>query len=437
MISFNVLRSERFRRLSKEGSWIVLGQILTVLGSLAGVRILTEFLDSGAYGELALGMTSATLVNQVVLGPLSNGVTRFFSPAKEQGDLSGYLKAVRQWLLYATGLIIIVILFTIFGLLIVGRTEWITLATAALIFAILSGCNSILSGIQNAARQRSVVALHRGLESWGRFLVAAGFMVLLGATSEAAMIGYAVAVILVLGSQYIFFRKIIPKNAYEGNNEKDWSKQIGQFSWPFAAWGLFTWVRLASDRWALGVFSTTQEVGFYAVLFQLGYYPILMATGVATQFFAPIFYQRAGDASDGVRNADVNKLSWRLTNLALGVTGVVFLGAFKFHPLIFDFFAAKEYASVSYLLPWMLLSGGIFAAGQTIGLNLMSQMKTQAMMSATIITALLGVMLNLAGAYWYGTAGIVGAGILFSFMYFLWMLVLSLRVCRPLSCSTV
>lgn len=410
---------------------------MAVLGSLVGVRLLTEFLDPGAYGELALGMTVATLVNQVVLGPLSNGATRFFAPAKEQGDLCCYLKAVRQWLLSATGIILFMILLTVAGLLLAGRTEWIILATAALLFAILSGYNSVLSGIQNAARQRSVVALHRGLESWGRFLAAAAFMVLLGATSEAAMVGYVMAIILVFGSQYVFFRKIIPKNACEGNNEKDWSKQIWQFSWPFAAWGLFTWVRLASDRWALGVFSTTQEVGFYAVLFQLGYYPILMATGMATQFLAPIFYQRAGDASDSVRNADVNKLSWRLTKLALGVTGVVFLGAFQFHPQIFDLLAAKEYASVSYLLPWMLLSGGIFAAGQTIGLNLMSQMKAQAMMSATIITALLGVMLNLAGAYWYGTAGIVGAGILFSFLYFLWMLVLSLRVCRPLSCSAV
>src|SRR5665647_2701772 len=86
--------SERFRRLSKEGAWIVLGQASAVLGSLASVRLLTELLDPAAYGELALGMTVASLVNQTVLGPLSNGITRFYAPAQERGDLRSYLTAV-------------------------------------------------------------------------------------------------------------------------------------------------------------------------------------------------------------------------------------------------------------------------------------------------------------------------------------------------------
>ncbi len=420
-----MFRTERFRRLSKEGFWVVLGQAMAVLGALVGVRLLTELLDPAAYGELALGMTVATLVNQTVLGPLSNGVTRFYAPAQEQGDLGGYLKATRRLVSSATGIIILMILLTVVGLLIAGRTEWIAIAIAALVFAIFSGYNAILSGIQNAARQRSIVALHQGMESWARFLVAAGLMVLLGATSTVAMVGYAVAVILVLGSQTIFFRKIVPKNINTANKERIWQEQIWKYSLPFASWGIFSWAQQASDRWALGLFATTQDVGLYAVLFQLGYYPMAMTSGMATQFLAPIFYQRAGDVSDSQRNANVNKLSWQLTRLSLAVTGVVFLGALLFHTQIFRILVAKEYASVSHLLPWMLLAGGIFAAGQTITLNLMSQMKTQTMMTAKIVTALLGVTLNFAGAYWYGITGIVIAGILFSAAHFFWMAVLA------------
>ena len=65
----------------------------------------------------------------------------------------------------------------------------------------------------------------------------------------------------------------------------------------------------------------------------------------------------------------------------------------------------------------MLLGGGIFAAGQTIALNLMSQMKTQVMIAPKLTTALLGVALNFALAYSYGITGIVIAGILFSTSY--------------------
>jgi O-antigen/teichoic acid export membrane protein len=419
------LRSERFCRLSKEGFWIVLGQTAVVVGSLVGVRILTGLLDPAAYGELALGMTVATLVNQVVLGPIGNGVTRFYAPAQEQGDIGGYLNAIRQLVLSATGIIILMIPFAVVGLLIIGRTEWIAIAAAALIFAILSGYNSILSGIQNAARQRSIVALHQGMESWLRFLVAAGLMLWLGVTSTVAMAGYAIAAILVLGSQYVFFRKIVPTHITGATEEKNWREQIWKFSLPFSIFGMFTWVQLASDRWALGLFSTTQDVGLYAVLFQLGYVPMSMANGMAMQLLAPIFYQRAGDASNIQRNANVKKLSWHLTCFFIGVTFVVFLATFLFHTQIFHIFVAKKYAFVSHLLPWMVLAGGVFAAGQTISLDLMSQMKTHTLIAPKIITALLGVALNVTGAYLFGIKGIVFASVLFAVSYFLWMAALS------------
>lgn len=397
-----------------------------MLGALAGVRLLTELLDPAAYGELALGMTLATLVNQTALGPLGNGITRFYAPAVEQRDVGGYLNAVRRLVLSATGIIGLLILVAVAGLLIAGRMDWIPIAIAAFVFAILSGYNSILNGIQNAARQRSIVALHQGIESWARFLVAAALMVWLGATSTVAMVGYAVAVTLVLVSQYVFFRKLTHKNGAAAA-QRSWQEQIWKYSWPFGTWGIFSWAQQASDRWALGFFATTQEVGLYATLFQLGYYPISIATGMAIQFLAPIFYQLAGDASDSRRNASVNSLGWRVTWLALGVTGAAFLAAFLFHAQIFLIFAAKEYGTVSHLLPWVVLAGGIFAAGQAIALNLMSQMKTHTMMAAKIITALLGVTLNCAGAYWYGITGVVIAGVLFSVLYLVWMTTVSIR----------
>jgi O-antigen/teichoic acid export membrane protein len=382
-------------------------------------------MEPAAYGELALGMTVATLVNQVVLGPVSNGASRFYAPAVEAGDLAGYLAAVRRMVVSATGWIIPVGLLLIVGLVITSRTAWIGLAASALAFALLSGCNSILNGIQGAARQRSIVALHQGVEPWVRFLTAAGMMVLLGAGSTVAMVGYSVSIVLVLGSQYAFFRKFIPENVGKGDGGKNWSEQIWKYSWPFASWGIFTWAQQASDRWALGLFASAKEVGLYAVLFQLGYYPISMATALSMQFIAPVLYQRAGDASDSRRRADVANLSWRLTGLSLGATCTAFLVAFQLHSQIFRIFVAKEYVSVSHFLPWMVLAGGVFAAGQTIALNLMSQMKTQTMAAVKIITALLGVILNFAGAYWYGTAGIVIAGVLFSVMYLFWMALLS------------
>lgn len=417
--------SERLCRLLKESILVVLGQGMAVAGALVGVRLMTGLLSPSEYGELALGMTVAALINLTVLGPLYNGVTRFYAPAQEKDDLGGYLHAVGRLLISATGIIIILILPTVSGLLIAGRMEWIALAVAAFILSIISGYNLIVNGIQNAARNRIIVALHQGIETWGRFLCAAGLMLWLGATSTIAMIGYAIAAILTLGSQSVFLHKVVTGNIEEGENKNHWMDQIWTYSWPFATWGIFAWLQMASDRWALGLVGTLEDVGRYAVLYQLGYYPMSVVTGMATQLFAPIFYQRAGDGTDSRRNTNVNTLSWRVTWSTLGVTGSTFVLAFFSHRQIFHLFVAEEYTSVSHLLPWMLLAGGVFAASQSISLGLMSRMKTHTLNMAKIMTALLGTTFNFAGAYWYGVAGLVMAAILFSAVDFVWMVLIS------------
>jgi O-antigen/teichoic acid export membrane protein len=170
--------------------------------------------------------------------------------------------------------------------------------------------------------------------------------------------------------------------------------------------------------------SSTGDVGSYAVLYQLGYYPISLLTGMAMQFLVPILYQRAGDAKDSKRNAGVNQLSWKMTWLSLGLTAVTFLVAILVHTQLFLILVAEEYRAVSYLMPWIILSGGIFASGQTLALNLQAQMKTREMVSAKIVTALFGVAVNFVGAYWYGIVGIIGAGLIFALSYFIWMAVL-------------
>ena len=93
-----------------EIAWVMVGQVSALAGGLVGVRLLTELLDPVVYGELALGVTVAVLVNQTVLGPLGNGALRFYAPAVERNELSGFLKAVGSLLLVATGIIVFMIL---------------------------------------------------------------------------------------------------------------------------------------------------------------------------------------------------------------------------------------------------------------------------------------------------------------------------------------
>ena len=96
----------RYRRLAREGGWIVAGQFASVLGALVLVRVLTENISPQEYGHLALTLTVAGLINQVVMGGVSNGIGRFYSIASEKHDLLNYLLASRRLMAYATLMVI-------------------------------------------------------------------------------------------------------------------------------------------------------------------------------------------------------------------------------------------------------------------------------------------------------------------------------------------
>ena len=417
----------RLRRLAKEGSWIIIGQFASVVGALMLVRVLTDYLDPAQYGQLALSLTMATLVNQVVMGGIAAGIGRFYSIAAEKRDLGGYLHASRQLMVYTTLAVVVIGTVLIVGLLFLGYLRWIGVAAAAMVFSVLSGYNSTLSGIQNAARQRAIVAFHGGLDAWLKILLAVGVMLWLGISSTAVVIGYACSSLLVTASQLLFLRSTLPLQQTPSPGHQLWMPQMWAYSWPFSTWGLFTWMQLVSDRWALQAFASVVDVGQYAVLFQLGYTPIAMATAMAMSFIGPILYQRSGDATNHARNANVHQLAWRMVQLALMLTLLGFAATFFMHVWLFNFLVAPEYRRSSYLLPWIVLAGGVFSAGQLLALKLMSEMKSASMSTAKIVTALLGILFNVAGAGLAGLPGVVGAQIAFSVIYLVWMSLLARR----------
>lgn len=425
------LKSDRFNRLTKEFTLIAFGQVVSVLGALVGIRILTGLLVPAEYGQLALGMTVATFTHYVVLGPLSNGATRFYAPASELGCSHIYLTVVRGAVLSASFAIFSGFIFLELVLVSIGKTSLVWLVAAAMVFALLSGYNGVLNGIQNAARQRAIVALHQGLASWGRFLVAAGFMLWLGATSTVAMLGYALAMLIVLASQYYFFRDIIKSDDCSGvecqKTSGQWRSQLFGYSWPFATWGVLGWGRTVADRWGLEFFSSTDEVGLYSVLFQLGYYPIVILIGMVTKLLEPIYFQRAGDGTDKKRLEAVFIFGWRTALISIATLSIFVGISFFLHQQIFTLFVAREYSHISYLLPGMMLSAVLYESRRFLSIVLKAQNLTKILIFPNNISHLIGMVLIFSGAAWNGLEGVVVAYVIQALIPLIWLSVIFKR----------
>lgn len=421
------------RRVGGEAFWVGLGQAVAALGGIVGVRLLTGYMNPAAYGELALGLTIVMFSQQLILGPLGQPFVRFFAPMQEAHKLPAFFRAVLVLLTQASGVVLLFAVLSALGLWAIGEGRWVLVVLLAFLLSLVYGYNGAMDGIQNAARHRIVVAWHDGIGQWARVVMAIFVIVLLGSSGTVALLGYTLGAAVVIASQLVFLKvrllKGVPRTADE-KDIKDCVRQMRGYAWPFAGWGLFTWAQLASDRWALQGFAATGVVGLYAALFQVGYSPIALLTGLAVQLFSPILFSWAGDASDAGRL----KRAYRLNNLllagSLALTLVATTVAFLLHTQIFRLVVAPQYRHVSGWLPYMVLAGGLFASGQIASLVFLITGETKRLLAPKIGTAVVCVLLNIAGAYRFGLAGVVFASVTFSTLYLIWVLVLAQRQVR-------
>jgi O-antigen/teichoic acid export membrane protein len=408
----------------RDAAWISGGQLAGAVGAVVGVRLLTSALDPGAYGELALGLTLATLGFQVCLGPLANAAERFFAPTLEKGETAAFFSAQLGLTLRAAGLSIVFGLIACVVVAALGHVEWLPLTMGAALFAVLSGCEAILDGVQNAARQRSVVAMHQAIRQWLRPVVAVVLVVSVLHASWVGMAAYCVASIAILGSQLWFFRHTFRRLGLSQSGPvaaQRIERSMLTYAAPFGIWGLFTWMQMSSDRWALQLVGSSTDVGLYAIVAQVGGYPLTLIGAMLFQVAAPIVYAKAGQGSDPQRTQAAIRTCVGLT---LGLAALVALLTFAtmlLHRQLFALIVGGQYQSVSAFLPIAMLSSGLFVVGQMLSLVPMVLGDSRSLLAPKVGTALLAIGVNIGGAYLLGLPGVLWAGVLFSISYIVWL----------------
>lgn len=405
--------------------WVAFGYGLAGLGGIVGVRILTSLLPPAEYGRLALAMTAATLAQQVSFGPLSNTATRFFSPSEEKRELTAYLRTTKRILHKTTTLFLLCLGAAAIGLWLANLKAWCVLVLAASGFALFFGWTSILNGMQNAARQRAIVALHGGIGQWLRFGLAALAVLALGRSAAWAITGYVASSLLILVSQVIFFRReIVPRTRLDNSPEKaplGLEREMTKYGRPFALWGIAMWAQQSADRWALESFKSAAEVGQYQALNQLAFQPIFLWASFAVQLISPIVFSWAGDGTKAQRLNRAHRLNLTFVLCTLALAGVAAAIAARYHEFIFRHLVAAPYRGISGMMAIMVLSGGFCAAGQVISIALMTGKKTSRLLAPRIGTGVVGVLLMFVGAKYFGVPGVVWAGLASYLAYFVWV----------------
>lgn len=419
----------RSRRLAHEFSWVLAGQAVAAIGAIVGIRFLTKVLEPGAYGEVGLATAAIALPQQILFGPLASATLRSFSAAAEANCVGCFIGATKLLFHVSTGLLAALSALLAIALLGSGQSRWLPLLFAAVLLCALSGSNSLLDGIQNAARHRSVVAWHQAVGQWLRYVLAVTAVFALGPSGVAAMLGYALAAAVVLCSQVAIFRRkirplVVSESIPQANEVKTMAGRMCEYGWPFAVYGIFTWAQIASDRWALQYFRSTSDVGLYQALYQVSYYPVTLASGLVVQLVTPILFATAGDGSDHVRVQRTRHLVNTLVGASIGSTLLAVVTMVFLRDRIFALLVAPQYRPVASLAPAMTLAAGLFASAQVAVLSLLISVETRLLIVPKVATAIVGAALSFLGASVWGIKGVVAGSVAFSMLYLIWILFL-------------
>ena len=405
----------------KEFLWTISGQIFSVIASLLSIKLITSYLNPEQYGELMLVLTIAMLLNQIITGGFTSSFNRYYSIAVEDGCLHFFLKAAIDLSLKAIGASLILGLLAISTIYYLNYDKWILSIILVCVYSCVNFLNSSINSIQNAARKRNIVAFNQIIEGSARILIL--ILILSNDNNINGIIaGYCFATIITILIQSVYTKIIYTKGVSDNKAVILWKNRLKKYAMPFTIWGIFTAAYQMSDKWALEFFSSTSDVGYYGVLYQLGYAPISLVTGLAVSYLGPIIFERFGGGGDGHRKNHANQMGWNLTMLAIALTVLGFIFSFIFYDLIFKIFVSEKYATVAHLLPWLIMAGGLYSAGQVIGLNILSNLRPHMMLRPKIILSILGVCLNLIGAKINGVVGLIWAINIFSIFYLLWMI---------------
>lgn len=404
-------RNHRHAKIMNETSIVIVGKVLTIIGSLLGVRLMTEFLPQETYGELTLFL-SVILVSQFAFGAaLEQTAMRYYSIAlqKQAGRL--YLKKMlARW---AVGSFVLGILIVLLRNLLMPSLP-LAVLLSIIIFAITGMGVNLGCGIQSAARNRLLVAgLQAGFE-WLRYLLAVAFILFFRGSVAVVLSGFVIAGILVLIAYAVSIAQL--PIFREPAVEQEGDLFGNRYFWTMVLGGGLLWIQVFADRWCIAKFMTPADIGVYQALYQISFSPSLIGSAMLLTVIAPILFHHSKDGKSLLEmSAVIKNYNKVIVFLALFCFGV-FVLAWMLRDIIPTLLLGEEYRSVSSYFPWMVLSGVLFMLSQQLMLSLCADMRIGAILTIRAVTGIVALVCYGIGAALGGIAGVVGGGICLAFI---------------------
>ena len=328
--------------------WIIGGTALTALGTLVGVRVLTQFLTPAVYGVVSLALGMSALAISLVSTPLTQAAIHYYPSVTAQGSARDLLASLQRCFLKMAPWLLGAVL--IGGAAFVGWGGGSLLLVVLLVLMLACDCwRSANVSLLNAARRNRHYALWVTADTWARPLVAAAAVLLVGRTPEIVLGAYVVTAAILIA---LFSRNIWPTEPGTVTGPEA-SKQLDARMWTYAVplipMGIIGWASNLGDRYVIGGILSVADAGLYAAIYGMSYAPFTLVGGTVELALRPV-HQAAVSRGDHAKARSLFRM-WVATVAGIGVVGVII---YSFgHPLLAILFVGKNFRSGSELMPWI------------------------------------------------------------------------------------
>ena len=334
----------------KEGAWSAFGKITTALGTLIGVRLLTEFIPKEVYGKVSLLIGIVTLGINLSAAPLLLAAQRFHSEVVLYEGVPQLRKTIVGMLKWSVSALVCL---TLLGSVIYIRFHAISYVIFPVLAALLvvQVMRNLETSLMIAARRQKEIAIWDTVEAWTKPVIAVLLVTLLGATPQSVLLGYFIAVGGILLCFNLLPIQAEGKNAPKKVGEPD-SKllsNIRSYAIPLIPLAIVAWIISLSDRYIIGGLLGMAGVGIYAASYGLISMPFLITGGAISQALRPIYFQSVSSENKSLENKMF--LVWLTTTSSVCFLGVI--AVYYFRHWIAVCLLAREYRSGTLLMPWI------------------------------------------------------------------------------------
>jgi O-antigen/teichoic acid export membrane protein len=403
-----------YRRSAREFGLVAAGQLVALVATAIGTKILTTQLGNVEYGRLTLGLTLATLLGQSIYGPFISALARLWSPYVETGH-AGDLRAATDRLVgwITLPLLVVGVAVAVF-LYVQGQVAASVLVVGAVSFGVFQNVFAVYNSIETANRRRGWAALFQTIAQVARIGFGVGAVLLVGASSAVAAVGLAIGIMVVLVAQH---GSLSPTAAQPVSDTRGAFDELWRYGRYFLGWGALGGIQLVSDVWALKFFTSDAVVGVYGLASLIAASTIAAIGGVLTQFVYPIAFQRAGTGRSADRVQPAIRLVREVAGGMTGLTIVALVFVLAFGSQLVEIVSAPGFAAASALLPPIILAAGLQQTANLLGLVPMIVADMRRYLVVRMATTVLSIVLNVTGAWLAGVGGLLTALILGGFVY--------------------